>query len=340
MIGFHFRSSAKIGTGHARRSAVLAHKLADSGLPIILFSDEETIAFSREYMPASCIFIEAEPSAFDFLAVVSSYEISMLILDTYGLAFNIERALYNTIPCLVVIADVQDRQRSCDILIDQNLGRYPEGWLPYVLPNTKILAGPEYALLRSEFLENRALVNRDCLGNQDIPRVLICFGGIDSIGITYNLIQKLTADFGESICIDVILGSGSVYLEEVKEYVVNRAHLNLYIDSNDIASLMARATISIGASGSMSLERCCLSLPSILISVADNQIESGKIAEEIGIGRYLGNYHRNIVEKVSTELRRLINKKPDLEIMSDICRKTVDGGGAQRVSKILMNEWK
>ncbi len=68
---------------------------------------------------------------------------------------------------------------------------------------------------------------------------------------------------------------------------------------DDMADLMARADLAIGAAGGTSWERCCLGLPSLIVITADNQ---GKIAhglERAGAIRLLGRREDLLPESIA-----------------------------------------
>ena len=53
---------------------------------------------------------------------------------------------------------------------------------------------------------------------------------------------------------------------------------------------MLKADMSIGASGTTSWERCCLGLPSLVISIAENQKPIAQELHKKGIICWLGHY--------------------------------------------------
>jgi RimJ/RimL family protein N-acetyltransferase len=51
----------------------------------------------------------------------------------------------------------------------------------------------------------------------------------------------------------------------------HKVHFNVNSDAAYVAALMSQADFSIGAGGTTSWERCCLGLPALVFSIADNQ---------------------------------------------------------------------
>lgn len=70
--------------------------------------------------------------------------------------------------------------------------------------------------------------------------------------------------------------------------IVKHDDMDLRVQVNNIAELMANSDLAIGAGGTTTWERCCLGLPAIVIGVAENQIELSISCHESGVIVYLG----------------------------------------------------
>ena len=55
-----------------------------------------------------------------------------------------------------------------------------------------------------------------------------------------------------------------------------------------MASLMSEADLAIGAAGATAWERCCLGLPTILLTVAANQIPGALALHDAGAALHIG----------------------------------------------------
>ena len=64
-----------------------------------------------------------------------------------------------------------------------------------------------------------------------------------------------------------------------------------------LAGLLARADLAIGAGGTTLWERACLKLPSLVVSVADNQLPASKALDHDGFLNFLGS-HEEVDESV------------------------------------------
>ena len=112
-----------------------------------------------------------------------------VVLDHYDLAPDWERAVKSTGKCLVVIDDFSQRQHICDIYLDQNECIGPNGVYLGVEPTASVrLLGPNYALVRPEFVECREMRK----ARASVPSsVLIFLSGSDPDDITSKVLEGM-----------------------------------------------------------------------------------------------------------------------------------------------------
>jgi len=100
--------------------------------------------------------------------------------------------------------------------------------------------------------------------------------------------------------------------------------------------MIANADLGIGAAGSATYERLCLGLPSVVITLAENQ---RPVAEELSrrsLACWLG--HEDRVEEVHiTEILKLLTARPIDPSWSESCKRTLDGRGTNRVIEALLD---
>jgi len=97
---------------------------------------------------------------------------------------------------------------------------------------------------------------------------------------------------------------------------------------------MLKADLAIGAAGSTTWERFCLGLPSIVVTLAENQ---KPIAEELcrnDLIRWVGD-NDSVTEGQMTDALVSVIERPSLERWSRKCLSVTDGYGAQRVVSAL-----
>jgi spore coat polysaccharide biosynthesis predicted glycosyltransferase SpsG len=98
---------------------------------------------------------------------------------------------------------------------------------------------------------------------------------------------------------------------------------------------MAAADLAIGAGGATTWERCCLGLPSLVVSIAENQRPGCEALLAEGVIDYLGTAAEATVDLLASRLLALARDPSPLALMSAAGRRLVDGEGAGRVVEAL-----
>lgn len=98
-----------------------------------------------------------------------------------------------------------------------------------------------------------------------------------------------------------------------------------------MAELIATADLAIGAGGSASWERCCLGLPSILVALADNQINIANGLDSLGACIYIGKIEEISDHTLKDIIEKLLHSPQQLKNFSEKAYSLVDGLGVDRV---------
>jgi UDP-2,4-diacetamido-2,4,6-trideoxy-beta-L-altropyranose hydrolase len=344
-ILFRVDSSTQIGTGHLMRCLTLADVLQKKG------SDVSFIC--RELPGNGCSFIEKKGYRVNRISYVGSDEtmskdaqattavlkqaglVNWLIVDHYGLDFRWEeriRALCNKI---MVIDDLADRRHDCDLLLDQNLYEAMEKRYDHLLPGTSAkLLGIQYALLRPEFAATRKLV---VPRHGTVRRILVFFGGSDPTNETAKTLDAIRLLGRDDIAIDVVIGEAHPHKDEIRNACNRLKQVTFYCQVDNIAEIMAKADLSVGAVGSATWERFCLGLPTITIIIADNQQRLANDLCNQGLLICLGNYRTVTARMIKEQLSSLMSSPGQLINMQQATMGLVDGEGANRVAANIMN---
>ncbi len=257
-----------------------------------------------------------------------------LIVDHYALDARWEKALRPTCHQLMVIDDLADRPHDCDILLDQNLGRAERDYPDLVPDHCALLMGPNYALLRPEFADLRDY----SLRRRSVPKLrhlLIAMGGVDEADATGAILEVLKDCTLPADCsITVVLGPHAPWLERVRLLAAQMPYpTELRVNVCNMAQLMADSDLAIGAAGSTSWERCCLGLPTLIVTLAENQRQGAAALERSGCAMVLGNS-----DKISGNLRSMLSRLTttrNLRQQSQASCSITDGQGASRVALVL-----
>lgn len=327
---FRVDSSFQIGSGHLMRCLTLAERWQDTSeiffisrdLPGNMTGLIEERGYNLLLLPA----MEKDASLTGYAAwltvkkstdmeqcgrLLADLRPELLVVDHYALDEEWERAVRPLVKEIMVIDDLADRKHDCDILLDQNyspdfLTRY-NGLVP---SGCRLLLGPRHVILRREFYEQKPR-KRD----GTVKNILVFFGGSDLTDETMKsllAIEKLKRD---DITVNVVVGSSNKNKEAVRLFCAAREQMNYFCQVSNMAELMQRADLALGAGGTTTWERCYLGLPTLLISVAENQEELSRALGEEGIINYLGKSEDITADILSRELEKIIDKRDYLLLL-------------------------
>lgn len=324
-------ASFEIGTGHVMRCLTLAHRLNKEG---------KQVAFICRSTKGDCIeLIEqqgfhvyrlptSEGSLWSYVAtywrkdvnetidILRKHNVEKLIIDHYSIDIRWEQLVRPFTKEIIVIDDLANRQHDCDILLDQNFYLNMETRYDGLVPLTaKLLLGPSHALLREEFIEAKKHIKPF---NGKVERLFIFFGGSDPTNETEKVLHAIMPLIGNyNLEVDVVVGKSNPNKLQIKKIALRNNKIHYHCQINNMAELMVKADLAIGAGGVTTWERVFLKLPSIVITVAKNQVEVAKDVENIGAIIYLGSsYEVNSIQirerveqlcKDATELVRIMN---------------------------------
>jgi len=286
-------ASTAIGTGHLMRCLTLADGLRARGAAVRFVTrglppDLADLIGDRGHDVAvlrTDRVSEAE-DARDTVDVLSDRAWSWVIVDHYGLGATWERAMRASATSVMAIDDLANRVHECDLLLDQNylaLGaaRY-EGKVP---PACHVLTGPRFALLRPEYHTWRSRVSPR---TGTVSRVLVFFGGTDPHDMTTLALEALSHPTLSHLAVDVVATVEPRRRAALERLTETRPGITLFGRRPHLADLMAQADLAIGAGGSTTWERMCLGLRSVVITLADNQVEVADWLAHEGLIRLVG----------------------------------------------------
>jgi len=327
-------ASIAIGSGHIMRCATLAARLRERGaqvefacrnLPAFLRErivaagvtrvhalpqhpgagpeDREPVLAHREWLGVS----QADDASDTLEIVGAGPSPDWLVVDHYGLDARWERALRPHVRNILAIDDLADRDHDCDLLLDQNFFLDPGPRYAGRLPRaTDTLLGPRFALLRPEFAHAR---ERQPERDGALRRIFVSFGSFDPANQTSLALRAIAAAGLEALGVDVVIGRDIPHRAEIEALCSQLPRCRLHVDIENMAGLMATADLAIGASGATNWERCCLRLPALLVSMADNQYPIAHDLGEAGACLFLGRSGEVTVDDVAAALRRFAGSK-------------------------------
>jgi len=355
LVVFRADASLQMGTGHIMRCLTLAEALKKQGAEIEFICREhegnlieriEQQGFKVHVLPLSqntaiddglygskWLGSSQEEDAVLCKSILGGIKADWLIVDHYGLDQIWESLLEQFPDKLMVIDDLANRLHRCDLLLDQNLfkdkknryaGKLPEGCIT--------LLGPKYALLQSEYIEFSKNV---ALRKYPLKRLMISFGGTDNHNITELTLLALERVVIPFKRVDVVLSKRSPNFFRIKEYLEPKKDMQLHSDLPTLAPLMAQSDLIIGAGGATTWERCCLGLPSLVVTVAKNQELLNDDLYKLGLIELLGEAGKVTLTDISSAIEAVLSRR-DIQRWSKRCRSICLGTGVKMVVDVML----
>jgi UDP-2,4-diacetamido-2,4,6-trideoxy-beta-L-altropyranose hydrolase len=256
-----------------------------------------------------------------------------LVVDHYGLDAAWEIVLRPQVGRILVLDDLANRPHDCDLLLDQNYAiDAAERYRGLVPAHARLLLGPRYALLHPAYAQyRRTLRPRDC----SVRRVLVFFGGTDPYNLTGIALEALSTPTLADLAVDVVVGANNPHRERVSDQAAARPGTRVHGPRPHLADLMAAADLGLGAGGTTTWERCCLGLPTIVVSIAENQRPACEALAEDGLIVYAGHWTGVTADALRDAITQLLRTPERLLALSTASRRSVHGEGTGCVVSVL-----
>ena len=299
-------ASKQIGSGHLMRCLTLAAQLKKKKADVVgfvsrdlegnMFSLIEKLEYRQFVLPrhnkwqqlvgyAEWLTVPQEVDAQETIAILQEVgQVDWLIVDSYAIDRTWESMLRLHVRHIMAIDDLANRWHDVDVLLDQNYapGR-AEDYDGLVPAGCLLLMGLDYLLMRDEFY---AVKEKKRKRTGKIKNVLVFFGGSDLTDETNKALDAL--EVFRDLKVDVVAGSGNTKAGRLAERCNGHDNWTFHYQIDYIASLMVKADLAIGAGGTTTWERCFLGLPTLVISIADNQSGGAEYYDSQGFIKYLG----------------------------------------------------
>ena len=171
-------ANSQIGLGHLIRCIALAHMLRDDYE--ISFHSAGPVESTRDLVPACGFRLIAMTGEDDYLSFVEEGDI--VILDGYGFDDVYQKKVKDRGTFLICIDDIPNRHFVADMVINHAPGINKEDYS--CESYTQLCLGPEYAMLRPEFLAGAE-------PSKNRSDLLLCIGGADPLNLNERILESL-----------------------------------------------------------------------------------------------------------------------------------------------------
>lgn len=334
---FRVDASVTIGSGHVMRCITLALALQNHGATChfacrnyqghLLDLLKET-GFQTFILPS-----ELHTEYDDAFAIISliTEPYQLLVIDNYQLGQKYGQLLRQYYQKIMVIDDLANRLLECDLLLDQNLLPDMDSRYRSLLPeNCLQLLGPRYALLREEFYQLH--------GPREPNHLLVSFGGSDEQNLTSTTVEAIASLKSFPVTADIVIGMNNPWRENLIKQCQQLENVQLHIQTHNMARLMQKAQLMIGAGGATHWERCVTGLPALVVTVAENQLATTQYLDKLGASVWLGSL-ANISKKIMAKKIEYYLQQPELLLsISRAAKKIIpNDSGTPLVARQILN---
>jgi UDP-2,4-diacetamido-2,4,6-trideoxy-beta-L-altropyranose hydrolase len=355
-VAMRVDSGTHIGGGHLARCLTLAHELTSLGAHVEFICREhpghligriEGNGYVVHRLPPPAQGVDAAhqrdawlgatigEDARDTLDVLSRRRVDWLVVDHYGIDAAWQKLVTPAVGRLMAIDDLANRTHEASLLLDQNYfgtatrSRYDR----YLPTQSRRLLGPRYALLQPAY---RQLRNSAARRSGEVRRVLVFFGMHDPTRATLKVLEALGDPTFAHLAVDVVVGSDPEILAAVRDAAHARPGITVHEQMPSLAELSAQADLAIGACGATTWERACLGLPTVVATIADNQVALANSLAAEGFTTLVGRSSSTPSSVWRLVLRRLIGDPQRVAALGTHASALTDGHGAERVARVML----
>jgi len=305
-VFFLTEGGKNIGFGHVTRCTAIQQALKEKSVAseIVVNADSTVEGMLKGVDCRYFGWLSDEQGLFDIIDASD-----MVIIDSYLAKESLYHEISERTKVGVYLDDLKRVNYPKGIVINSAI--YAEDFDYQKTKGLSYLLGTRYLPLRQDFWSVEKIEIK-----KEIKKVLISFGGMDHFQLIRDLGKYLEARFGfQFVCID-------------KHNRVN---------SQEFRKLIFDCDICISAGGQTIYELACCGIPTIGVSLVDNQALNLKKWQEVGFLDFAGWYNdENLFEKIEQLIKDLTYH--DRVKRSRLGRSYVDGQGARRLAdKLLEN---
>jgi UDP-2,4-diacetamido-2,4,6-trideoxy-beta-L-altropyranose hydrolase len=317
--------SADVGLGHIVRCMSLAHMLkSDFTIHFCVLEIPDSLKSEINQYGWDVTVIEKES---EFLNELTGKEI--VVLDGYQFDSDFQRQIKRRGCKLVCIDDFHNQHFYADLVINHAPDVTKDDYMGEIY--TKYLLGPDYALLRPEFLESKFYEKKKI--SRDIKNIFICFGGSDSKNLTAKILSWIPS---KDYSVTVVLGNAYSHQDKLAETIEERPDLEISVKTSLSAKEMRheleKADLAVVPASGILFEVISARLPAISGYYIDNQqgIYSGfkYLGCIIDAKNFEKEYFHEAIKAVDNKSLALIRKNQI---------ETIDGLSMNRIQEEFKN---
>lgn len=334
-------ANAEIGVGHIMRCVALAQAWQQTGGRTVfaLAEGANELGDRLRSEGADVAPINAgagsDADAVSISEMCRNFAARWLVIDGYHFARGYHSQM-NTGETRVLVMDDGESPKNvgCDVLLNSDPQATPECYADMKHKGI-VLLGPQYALLRREF------INASEVG-VDVPkiaeRVLVTLGGGDAENVTLKVIEALNEVSGVNLRVTVVVGPSNPNKDALQSAAERSAHnATIVSDIRNMPALMNKADLAITAGGGTCYELAFMGVPMFLITTAGNHERAVNAFASGNAAFAVGWFHTLSKESLAASLRTMVSDHALRRRLVTNARNMVDGRGAERVVDAMLS---
>ncbi len=335
MILIRADANEVIGAGHIMRCLSIAHAFAKRGEKVTFVTADHRGDELIQLNNLSCICLNSEwidmnGELDSMIKLIEESKPSLLLVDSY---YVTNKYLSSLSECArtVYIDDLNVAKWNVDVLINYNIYSFLLNYTAYEGTRTKLLLGPKYVPLRDEFKNSPKHEIRS------VGDILVSAGGADPERLTEKLIKNICPRYND-VTFHFAVGALNPRLEIIRALSKENGNVVLHVNEKHMSDLMRNCDVAISAAGTTLYELCSTGIPTIIYTLANNQLMAAEQFDVQAIMLYAGDCRGNdgFVESIERLLRRLIKDDILRTDISTRMQEFADGYGADRIAEELL----
>lgn len=348
-VAFRADASVVIGSGHVARCLTFADHLAQNGIDVVFvtralpggaaesirkrghtvlelpYTGSEADYRSAATRPESAAGVTSEQDAQETASILAKWgKPDLLILDHYSFTLDWEQQIESELCPVLAVSDSPNRQFASQYVFDHNPGANAEIYLPKMHHDAVGLFGPDFAWIDPKFTPTTSAGDR----------LLVFMGGADPDQATEKVLAACK-DSGIDAGIDVIVGSQNQRIESIRSWCQSHLPKATVHTNADLPQLMKDTRLAIGAGGVSSLERAAMGIPTLCLTIAENQVKIAEALHQAGAHHYLGPAGQVTPESITEAIQSLWNDQTALDQQRGAGKSLIDTRGPSRTLSAL-----
>lgn len=338
---FLFRAdcNSTIASGHIMRCISIANEIKRKGFEVLFITADDNPATMLDNAGINYISLGNDwrnlmVEVPKLIPILEKHPSSYLIVDSYNATFEYINSL---LPYANVcyLGSKKEYLGKIYALINYSADIDYDFYESNYAPHTKLLLGPRYAPLRSEFSDIKSHFSGK------LNNVLLTTGNTDNRFIVdkiLNIVANL--EFCKEIEFHVVIGSMFNNVEHLISSYSDYSNIIMHQYVTNIAELMRNSDLAITANGTTVYELVVSKVPVVSFAMVQEQIKSAEALSKIGAIDYIGNSFDDenlFLEKVIDRLNIYYKNPSKLNDRIKKASGVINGDGSKRIIEEILN---